>query len=109
MTAQPRPLEIARESAAFLVEMFTGLRDDLEQQVQAGGKASPDPRKAAHDLAIYEALLASLTACEAFPEDVGVRQYVADLMRVTDEENGYEQAALEHRAFAELAATLGEP
>jgi hypothetical protein len=107
VTAQPRPLGIARESAAFLVEMFTGLRDDLQQQVQAGGKASPDPGKAARDLAVYEALLASLAGREAFPEDEGVRQYVADLMRATDEENGYEQAALEHRAFAELAATLG--
>jgi hypothetical protein len=102
-------LEIAQDSAAFLVEMFTGLRDDLEQQVQAGDRTGPDPRKAARDLAVYEALLASLTGREAFPEDEGVRQYVADLMRATDEENEYEQVALEHRAFAELAAALGAP
>ncbi len=83
------------------------MRDDLEQQMQAGDKAGPDPRKATRDLAIHEALLGSLTGREAFPGDEGVRQYVADLMRATDEENGYEQAALEHRALAELAAALG--
>ncbi len=99
---------IAPESTAFLVEMFTGLRDELERQLQAGDKASPDPRKAARDLAIYEALLASLTGREAFPDDDVVRKYVTDLLRITDEENGYEQAVLEHRAFAELTAALGE-
>jgi hypothetical protein len=55
---------------------------------------------------MYEALLAGLTQSEAFPDDEAVRQYVAGLAKAIDEANGYEQAALEHQAFAELVAEL---
>jgi len=87
--------------------MFTDLRDDLAEQARAGGQAGPDPEQATRDLATYDTLLAGLTGREAFPDDERVRQYVTGLMRSTDEENGYEQAVLEHRALAELAAALG--
>lgn len=100
-------MQIAMESRAFLVETFTGLRDDLAEQLRAGGKAAPDPEKARRDLATFDVLLAGLKGSEAFPDDEGVRRYVADLLRATDVENGYEQAVLEHQAFAELAAALG--
>lgn len=86
--------------------MFTDLRTDLESQVRDGGKGSPDPEEAAGKLATYEALLAGLAQREAFPDDEAVRQYVAGLAKATDEANGYEQAALEHQAFAELVAAL---
>lgn len=77
------------------------------EQVRSGGMAGPDPGKAARDLATYDALLGGLTGREAFPDDESARHYVSGLLRVTDEENGYEQAVLEHRAFTELAAALG--
>jgi hypothetical protein len=86
--------------------MFTDLRTDLEGQVRDGGKGSPDPEDATRKLAMYEALLAGLAQREAFPDDEAVRQYVAGLAKATDEANGYEQAALEHQAFAELVAAL---
>jgi hypothetical protein len=97
---------IAPRSRAFLVELFTDLRTDLENQVREGGKGSPDPEEAAGKLAMYEALLAALAQREAFPDNEAVRQYVAGLAKATDEANGYEQAALEHQAFAELVAEL---
>jgi len=97
---------IAQRSKAFLIDTFTDLRDDLEGRLREGGPGGPDPEKAAHDLAIYEALLAGLTKREAFPDDEAVRRYVAGLAQATDEANGYEQAALEHRAFSELVAAL---
>jgi len=100
-------LEIAPESRAFLVETFTALRDDLAEQVRAGGKAAPDSKKARRDLATFDVLLAGLKGSKAFPDDEKVRRYVADLLRTTDAENGYEQTVLEHRALAELAAALG--
>jgi hypothetical protein len=86
--------------------MFTDLRDDLENQVRDGEKGSLDPEEAAGKLAMYEALLAGLTQSEAFPDDEEVRQYVAGLAKAIDEANGYEQAALEHQALAELVAEL---
>jgi hypothetical protein len=86
--------------------MFTDLRADLEGQVRDGGKGSPSPEEAADKLAMYEALLAGLSQREAFPDDDAVRQYVAELAKATDEANGYEQAALEHQAFAELVEAL---
>jgi hypothetical protein len=97
---------IAPQSRAFLVEMFTDLRTDLEHQMGEGGEGSPDSEEAAGKLAMYEALLAGLTQSEAFPDDEAVRQYVAGLAKATDEANGYEQAALEHQAFAELVAEI---
>ncbi len=98
---------IAQRSRSFLIDTFTDLRDDLENRLQEGGPGGPDPEKATRDLAIYEALLAGLAQREAFPDDEAVRQYVAGLAQATDEANGYEQAALEHRAFSELVAALG--
>ncbi|HEY7950821.1 MAG TPA: hypothetical protein VID51_08310 [Solirubrobacterales bacterium] len=97
---------IAPQSRAFLVEMFTDLRADLESQMEEGGKGSPDSEEAARKLAMYEALLAGLTQSGPFPDDEAVRQYVVELAKATDEANGYEQAALEHQAFAELVAEL---
>jgi hypothetical protein len=97
---------IAPRSRTFLIETFTDLRDDLADQVRAGGQGSPDPEKASRELTIYEALLAGLIQREPFPDGETVCQYVADLAKATDEENQYEQATLEHRAFAELAAAL---
>lgn len=97
---------IAQKSRTFLIETFTDLRDDLESRVREGGPGGPDPEKAARDLAIYEALLAGLTQRAAFPDDEAVRQYVAGLAKATDEANGYEQATLEHQAFADLVAAL---
>jgi hypothetical protein len=98
---------ISQRSRAFLVDTFTDLRDDLQDRVREGGPGRPDPEKAARDLAIYEALLAGLTQRERFPDDEAVREYVGGLAKATDEANGYEQAALEHRAFSELVAALG--
>jgi hypothetical protein len=100
-------LEIAPDSRAFLVEMLTGLRDGLAEEMRTGGRAGPDPARATRDLAVYDVLLAGLSGRDPFPDDESVRHHVAELLRITDEENGYEQAALEHRAFTELAASLG--
>jgi len=98
---------IAQRSSSFLIDTFTDLRDDLEDRLREGGPGGPDPEKAARDLAIYEVLLAGLTQREEFPDDEAVREYVGGLAQATDEANGYEQAALEHRAFSELVAALG--
>jgi hypothetical protein len=95
-----------QDSRAFLIDIFTSLRDDLAEQVRKGGPGSPDPEKAARGRAIYEALLAGLTGREAFPDDEEMREYVASLARATDDANGYEQATFEHRAFGELVGAL---
>lgn len=102
-----RPLEIAPESRAFLVGLFTDLRQDLADRARAEGQRSLNPDKAARDLAMYDALLAGLSQPEAFPDDEDVRQYVAGLAKGADEANKYEQATLEHRAFKELVEALG--
>lgn len=86
--------QIAPDSRKFLIGLFTDLRDDLEGQSGSSGTA-----------AIYDALLAGLEGGE-FPDDERVREYVAGLARATDEENGYAQAVLEHRALAELGDAL---
>lgn len=91
------------DSRAFLVELFTDLRDDLLEQMQD----SPEPERATSELAIYEALLGGLTGREAFPNDEGTRRFVTALAKAAEEGNAYEQAALEHRAFAELIGALG--
>jgi hypothetical protein len=97
---------IEARSRAFLIEMFTDLRDDLEDRLRKGGRGGPEPERAGRELAIYEALLAGLAQGGAFPDDEAVREYVAGLATATDEENQYEQAALEHRAFTELVGAL---
>jgi hypothetical protein len=97
---------IAQQSRTFLIDTFTDLRDDLEDRVRKGGRGAPDPESAGRELATYEALLAGLTQLGAFPDDEAVREYVAGLAKATDEANGYEEAALEHQAFAELVGAL---
>lgn len=99
---------IASQSRAFLAELFTDLRTDLEGQVREGGRGSPDPEEATGKLAMYEALLAGLAQREAFPDDGALRQYVAGLAKAIDEANGYELAALEHRALGELGRALAK-
>jgi hypothetical protein len=99
-------LEIAPESKAFLIWLFTGLRKDLAKRADKGGQGSPDPEKAARDLAIFDALLTGLAQGEAFPGDERVRRYVVELARAADEENEYERVSLEHRALAELGDAL---
>lgn len=106
MSGKNRLALIAPQSRAFLVEMFTDLRADLESQMKEGGVDSLDSEEAARKLAMYEALLAGLTQREAFPDDEAVRRYVTGLAKAIDEANGYEQATLEHQAFAELVAAL---
>jgi hypothetical protein len=96
---------VKQESRTFLIELFASLRDDLAEQVK--GRKALDPQRAARDLATYEALLGGLSGGGAFPDDEELRRYVAELARATDEANGLEQAALEHRAFRELIAALG--
>lgn len=86
--------KIAPDSREFLIGLFTDLRDDLEGQPGSSGKA-----------VIYDGLLAGLEGGE-LPDDAEVREYVAGLARATDEENGYAQAVLEHRALAELGRAL---
>lgn len=87
--------QIAPESKEFLVFLFTDLRKDLEEG-QAG---------TAEKAAIYDALLDGLKEGR-FPDDEALRKYVSGLAKATDEENGYEQAVLEHRALAELSDAL---
>jgi hypothetical protein len=100
-------LKIAPESKAFLVWLFTDLRKDLAERAGEGGQGSPDPEKAARQLAIFDALLTGLARGEA-PDDEAVREYVTGLAKATDEANGYKQAALEHRAFGELIGALAK-
>lgn len=100
-------MEIAPGSKAFLVSLFTDLRKDLADRADAEGQGSPNPEKAARELAIFDALLAGLAQGEALPDDEAVSRYVAELAEATDEENGYQQSALEHRALTELVAALG--
>lgn len=84
--------QISAESREFLVSLFTELRDDLKS-----------------NRAIYDALLSGLAEDGELPEDEALREYVIGLAKAVDEENRYEQAVLEHRAFAELARALGAP
>jgi hypothetical protein len=102
-----RRTKIAPASSAFLVWLFTDLRDDLKERMRNGGKSGPDPEQSGRELAIYEALLAGLAQGGAFPEDEAVREYVTGLAMAADKENEYERVALEHQAFSELAEALG--
>jgi hypothetical protein len=99
-------LGIAPESKAFLVWLFTDLRNDLAERAEETAQGSPDPEKAARELAIFDSLLTGLAQGNAFPDDEVVREYVIGLAKATDEANEYEQAALEHRALAELVGAL---
>jgi hypothetical protein len=97
---------IAQQSKTFLVWLFTDLRDGLKERMQNSGKGGPDLEQSRRELAIYDVLLAGLSGREAFPDDEAVRQHVVGLAKATDDENGYEQVALEHSAFADLIAEL---
>lgn len=99
--------QIATESREFLVFLFTDLREDLANQVGAKGPGYPGAETIARKRAIYDALLHGLADDGELSEDEAVREYVIGLARATDEENRYEQALLEHRAFAELVRALG--
>lgn len=98
---------ITPESRDFLIRLFTDLRKDLADRAGTKEQGSADPEKATRELAIFDALLTGLAQREAFPDDEALRQYVTELAKATDDETGYEQAALEHRALAELVAALG--
>lgn len=69
------------------------------EQADEGGQGSPG------QLAIFDALLTGLVRGK-MPDDEAVRGYVVGLAKATDEENKYEQATLEHNAFAELVRAL---
>jgi hypothetical protein len=94
--------QIAPDSKEFLIWLFTGLRNDLANRARSEGQGSPDPDKAARDLAIFDALLTGLEQGKA-SDDEAVRRYVAELARATDEENEYERVEREHRALTELS------
>lgn len=100
---------ITPESRAFLVWLFTDLRKDLAERAEETGQGSPDPEKAARELGTFDSLLTGLAQGDAFPDDEVVREYVIGLAKATDEANEYEQAALEHRALAELVEALTAP
>lgn len=102
------PLEIAPESRAFLIRLFTDLRQDLADRIGVEDEGSLDPEKADRDLAMYDVLLAGLTQREPFPDDEALRQYVVGFAKGVDEGNKYEQAVLEHRALAELGEALAK-
>jgi hypothetical protein len=98
---------IAPESRKFLTFLFADLRDDLANQVSAKGPGHPSAETIARKEAIYGALLRGLKDDGELFGDETVREYVVGLAKATDKENRYEQAALEHRAFAELVRALG--
>jgi len=89
---------IGPESKEFLISLFTDLRNDLNER----------ERGAAEKAATYDALLDALDS-GVFPDDEGLREYVAGLAEATDRENRYEQAVLEHHALAELRDALTRP
>jgi DNA-binding transcriptional ArsR family regulator len=91
--------QISPEAKEFLHSLFSGLRDDLSDQVG-------DPEAVAEKRRIYDALLAGLADEREMPDDEEVREYIGGLAKATDEANQYAQAALEHRAFAELVRAL---
>jgi hypothetical protein len=98
-------LEIASESRAFLVELFTDLRRDLADRINA---EEQEGTGAGRELGFFDALLTGLAQPGSFPDDAELRQYVAGLARATDEGNEYERVSLEHRALAELGDALAE-
>ena len=94
-------MEIAPESRAFLIELFTKLRADLTERASEEAGAE-------RELRIFDALLVGLEQFGSFPDDEDLREYVAGLAEATDRENEYEHVMLEHRALAELGAALAK-
>ncbi len=90
--------QIAPESKEFLIALFTDLRNDLDER----------ERGAAEKATTYDALLDAINS-GSFPDDEGLREYVAGLAEATDKENRYEQTVLEHHALAELRDALTRP
>ncbi|HEX7245850.1 MAG TPA: hypothetical protein VF245_09825 [Solirubrobacterales bacterium] len=103
---QAKSLKITPESAKFLVELFTDLRNNLREQMREPGEGNPRLDEANRKLDIYEALLAGLARDAAFPDDDALREYVSGLAEGVDQANKYEQVVLEHRALAELVDAL---
>lgn len=99
---------IAPDSRAFLISLFTDLRDDLADQVDAGGPPGPDSEAMARTTTIFDALLTGLSGDGDLPDDERVLKYVAEMAKATDEDNEYEQVAREHRALAELSEALAK-
>jgi len=93
-------------SRTFLIEMFTGLRDQRQEEVRTGRPSPPDPVEADRHVAYYQGLIAALAHGAPFPEDPGLRAFVVGMARDIDEENDYERVLLEHRACAELIDQL---
>ncbi|MGE5282808.1 MAG: hypothetical protein ACM3N0_10890 [Chloroflexota bacterium] len=86
---------VSPESKEFLVAMFSGLREDLDEREPS----------AVEQRAIFDALLDGLDR-GTFSEAEKLRAYVAELAKSTDEANEYERLALEHRALRELVDAL---
>jgi hypothetical protein len=86
------------KSKEFLVFLFADLRKDLDEREPG----------AAEKATTYDALLDALNS-GSFPDDEGLRVYVAGLAKATDRENRYEQTVLEHHALAELRDALAGP
>jgi hypothetical protein len=99
--------QIAPESREFLVSLFTDLRADLADQVGAGEAGHRGAEEIARKGRIYDALLGGLAEGGELPDDEALYEYVLGLAKATDEANQYQQAVLEHRAFAELTRALG--
>jgi hypothetical protein len=93
-------------SRTFLIEMFTDLRDQRQEELCTGRPSPPDPVEAGRHVAYYQALIAGLAHRAPFPEDPGLREFVGGMARDIDEENEYEAVLLEHRACAELIDRL---
>lgn len=98
--------QIAPESKEFLTFLFTNLRDDLANQAGAKERGQPNSEPASGRRALYDALLTGLNDEGELPDDEAVRDCVIELAKAADQENEYERAALEHRAFAELIEVL---
>lgn len=108
MAAKSYPPTIASRSKEFLVDLFLGLRSDLEQQLRDGGSVRPEPRRAARTRATYDALLSSLTTDSRFPDDEHLRAFVAEMAASTDEANDYERVSFEHWALEELSQAVSD-
>jgi hypothetical protein len=97
--------QIAPESKEFLTFLLSDLRGDLPNPA-ATERGRTDSESASRKRATYDALLAGLNDEGKLPDDEAVRDCVIELAKAVDQENGYEQAAREHRAFAELIEVL---